>query len=320
MSLNRILCPTDLSETSILGLQQAVEIAKEHGAELVVMHVSNDFFRADKTSSYYTDTMGSFADEIGQLRRMVHDLQDVRCRTHHCLGNPPHEIVEFAKNEPCDLIVIGSHGRSGFKKMILGSVAEKVINSSETSVLVVKESLYEGTHAFRCKGTEPVVIPFDFSEACQAALEYSQKLGIDPKRLQVVNVAEPVEPYHEGGPSKQKRESEVITANRSRFYEECCPESLRNAEFRTLFDFDVAGRIDNHANEVGASIIIMPTNQKNFLTRFLLGSVANTVARTSPCPTLVVKRTHAEHEHESRGQESQGNEATDEELIDHPEG
>lgn len=290
MTINKILCPIDLSELSILGLRQAAEIAKEHQAELIVMHVSNDFFRADQTSHYYTLSMTTFLDEVQKLKRIVHDLQDLNCQAHHCLGNPPHEIVEYAKREACDLIVVGSHGRSGFKKMILGSVAEKVIATAETSVLVVRQPGNEGAgQAFRSRGIQPVVVPFDFSEACLAALRFTRKLGIDPARLHVINVAEPPEPYTEQSLSKQKRESEMISANRARFYEQSCPVEFRAAEFRTLFDLDIPGRIGNHANEIGATLIVMPTNQKSFLTRFFLGSVANTVARTSPCPTLIVK-------------------------------
>lgn len=293
MSIQRILCPIDLSDLSILGLKQAVEIAQEHDAELFVMHVSNDFFRADKSSEYYTGSMNTFLEELQKLKRVVTDLHDVKSRPHHCLGNPPHEIVEFADKENCDLIVLGSHGRSGFKKMILGSVAEKVIQTAATSVLVVKESQREGGHAFRCFGIQPVIIPFDFSDACVAAIEFAHKLGIESQRIHVVSVSEPPEPYSESGPTKQKQESAIITQNRSRFYEECCPRELKDVEFRTLFDLDIPGRIDNYANEVDASLIVMPTNQKNFLTRFLLGSVANTVVQTSPCPTLIVKSGQA---------------------------
>ena len=93
------------------------------------------------------------------------------------------------------------------------------------------------------------------------------------------------------GPKKQKRESEIIAANRRFFFEEWCPTGFRDVELVTLFSSDVPGQLGNYANEIDASLIIMPTNQKNFVTRFLLGSVASMVVRASPCPTLVVKNT-----------------------------
>ena len=291
MSISKVLCPIDLSDLSILGLKQAAEIAKEHQAELTVMHVSSNFFHADKDSEDYTRLLDTFLDEVQELKKVVDDLNDIQSRAYHCLGNPANEIVDYAKKQECDLVVFGSHGKSGLKKMILGSVADKVIRSAETNLLVVRESPEKASYSFRCYGTQPVIIPFDFSDACFAALEFADKLGIAAGRLHIVNVSEPPQPFSDGGESKQKLESEMISENRARFYTAPLAGKFKDAEFRTLFDFDVAGRIANYANEILASLIVMPTNQKNFLTRFFLGSVANTVTKVAPCPTLIVKQS-----------------------------
>lgn len=288
MNAKKILCPIDFSDLSILGLRQAAKIAKANDAELVVMHVSDDFFRADKSSGYYTESMSSFMEQIKQLRSVVRELHDIRSSTHHCLGSPAVEIVDYAKKESCDLIVVGSHGRSGLTKLVFGSVTDKVINTAETNVLIVKPSDEQNVNS-AASLDHPLVVPFDFSNAAKLTMEFARQWASQPSELYCVHVSEPAPAFDAEGFSRQKRESVIRGENRDKFYAELSTGDSGKVNFRTFFDYDIAKRIKQFAEDIQARLIVVPTNQKNFLERFFIGSVAKSIAQQAPCPTLILK-------------------------------
>ncbi|MBY0457130.1 MAG: universal stress protein [Gemmataceae bacterium] len=136
--VSRILYPTDFSSYSNLAYFHAVGMAEAYGAGLTVV---------------YVHTPGA-----GDPARMKEQLEQVRPAnpnipvTHVLLeGDPAAEITRYAADAGIDVIVIGTHGRTGVDRLVMGSVAEKVMRDARCSVLVVK--LPRGT-----AGTEPVVV------------------------------------------------------------------------------------------------------------------------------------------------------------------
>jgi len=143
-----ILLPTDFSEHSALAADYAISFAQEYKADISVLHVQERV--ADFTSMMGMDLPGhetiiAYYDDLYKTaQKRVKEICD-RAAEHNVTaherviaGNPRHEILAIAKSEPIALIVIGTHGRRGFSRVVHGSVAEAVARHAPCSVLSVK--------------------------------------------------------------------------------------------------------------------------------------------------------------------------------------
>ena len=125
--IRRILYPTDFSSYSNQAYFHAVALAENHGAELTVLYVYNE--RGGEQDRAY------WREQLEQIRPV-----DPAIAVRHVFlqGDPASEIVRFARESGTDLIVMGTHGRTGLERLLMGSVAEKVMRDATCSVLVVK--------------------------------------------------------------------------------------------------------------------------------------------------------------------------------------
>ena len=122
----KILVPTDGSEFAKKAQRHALFLAKVSGAEIVAVSVTENNF----VNGLPLD------DEIYQLNQVLNERSE---KITHVIreGSPARVILEVANEEQVDLIVMGSSGKSGFDRFIMGSVADKVVNSAKCAVLVV---------------------------------------------------------------------------------------------------------------------------------------------------------------------------------------
>jgi nucleotide-binding universal stress UspA family protein len=130
-----ILFATDFSETSELACQRAVELARQSGATLTIFHAY-----ADPTAlSEAWAVIDPRPDLERTLLHVASDVHDVEIHRVIYMGAPAELIVEYAQQHNSDLIVMGTHGRSGLSHLLLGSVAEKVIRCAPCPVMVVRQ-------------------------------------------------------------------------------------------------------------------------------------------------------------------------------------
>ena len=140
LRLATILHPTDFSPLSEHAFHLACSLARDHGGRLIVLHV------AVPPVVGYGGAMtpppeGDWKALDEQLRRI--QANDANIPVEHILreGDPAAEILRVAEEHKCDLIVMGSHGRTGVARLLMGSVAEHVVRKAECPVLVVKTPL-----------------------------------------------------------------------------------------------------------------------------------------------------------------------------------
>ena len=126
ISVRKILYPTDFSPYSNQAYFHAVALAENHGASLTILYVCAPDTPADR---------GYWQEQLEQIRPVNENIL-----THHVLleGDPATEIVHYARDTHADLIVMGTHGRTGVERLLMGSVAERVMREAACSVLVVK--------------------------------------------------------------------------------------------------------------------------------------------------------------------------------------
>lgn len=143
----RILCPTDFSPPSVAAFELACSLARDHQAEVSVLHVA-------RPPVTYDDVVESrkpgFRDG---LRAQLHGMRpaDPAVAVAYLLmdGDPAEVILDWARGQECDLIVMGTHGRSGIGRLVLGSVAEAVLRKALCPVLTAKEHTAELAPATR---------------------------------------------------------------------------------------------------------------------------------------------------------------------------
>lgn len=131
--VQRILYPTDFSTHSNQAYFHAIALAESHGASLTILFVytpggSEDASEGPMDRRYWQR-------QLEQIRPVNPDIP-----VNHVLveGDPATEIVKYARDAGIDLVVMGTHGRSGVERLLMGSVAEKVMRDAACSVLVVK--------------------------------------------------------------------------------------------------------------------------------------------------------------------------------------
>ncbi|MFC7202333.1 universal stress protein [Haloferax namakaokahaiae] len=139
---DRIIVPIDGSDGSERVATHAAALAAVHGAELHGIYVVNagSFAGLPMESSWegLDDLLRADAEAAVELVERAAEAHDVPVETHVLEGTPSREIVKFAERGDCDLIVMGTHGRGGIDRLLLGSVAEKVVRASKVPVLTVR--------------------------------------------------------------------------------------------------------------------------------------------------------------------------------------
>lgn len=137
--IHTILHPTDFSEYSAGAFQVAHALARDYQAKLIVLHVSLPPVLVYAESIPINPPTEMLYDSLREkLRTMIPENATVPTET--CLkeGDPATEILGVAKEKHCDLIVMGTHGRTGLTRLLMGSVTEDVLRKASCPVLTVK--------------------------------------------------------------------------------------------------------------------------------------------------------------------------------------
>jgi nucleotide-binding universal stress UspA family protein len=137
LAIKTILHPTDFSPSSEQALRLAVSLARDYGAKLMVLHVAETPEPNMGEGMYFNPV-----EHLEEMRKLLKDvvLHDLNVRVERELveGDPALEIVRKAKEMECDAIVMGTHGRTGLGRMLMGSVAENVLRTAPCMVITIK--------------------------------------------------------------------------------------------------------------------------------------------------------------------------------------
>jgi nucleotide-binding universal stress UspA family protein len=298
IGINRILCPVDFSDASRLALDHAAALARWYEARLIALHVmplvptTLSFPPAISAATLEPLPPELFRDE---LRRFVGAVAEVvPAETAVMPGDAAGTILEQARTAEADLLVLGTHGRSGFERLVLGSVAEKVLRRAPCPVLTVPPAAAHATTTPR-PPYRRILCPVDFSTSSDQALRYAVSLAEEAKaRLTVLHVLE-------WFPEQEVREHRHFNVPEyRRFLEEDARRRLAEsvpAEARPWCEpvervacgkaYQEVLRI---AGEEASDLIVLGVQGRGAVDRLLFGSTANHVVRQASCPVLTVRR------------------------------
>lgn len=144
MSTKRILYPTDFSHASDDGLEYAASLARDMGATLLIVHVEEPPVAYAAGEMYYGIPNPDRRELESMLSAVKPKTADVNCEYRLLQGDPAHEIVTLADEGETDMIVMGTHGRTGLSRLLMGSVAEAIVRRANCPVLTFKPEQISG--------------------------------------------------------------------------------------------------------------------------------------------------------------------------------
>jgi len=152
--IRTILLPTDFSEASAAAFQLACSLARDHGSRVLAVHVVPLPVTPYEMGGWIAIEPKGYRDDLmTKLRSLRPAARGVSVEYRLADGDPPAEIVRLAQETPCDLIVMGTQGRTGLARLVLGSVAEEVLRKAPCPVVTVK-SLPPGAGPVRTASPE----------------------------------------------------------------------------------------------------------------------------------------------------------------------
>ncbi len=288
-----ILVPTDFAGAARQALQLAVRLAPP-GCTVHVMHVitptESDPYspvRLRPEVQARQRLPEEVTDEL--LQQLVQDVaadQVVIARAWRRASDVIGAILDYADTVEAELIVLGTHGRRGLQRFLLGSVAEAIVRRASVPVLTIRE------HARVPEAIRHILVPTDFSDDARMALREAARWAAHFRaRLTLLHVLAPavipvsvteMATVYEVMPDLQERLQEELT----RWIEAKVPEVV-SSDIR-IEEGPVDLTILERARQDQADLIVMATHGRSGVARWLLGSVTERVLRQAPCPVLTL--------------------------------
>jgi nucleotide-binding universal stress UspA family protein len=297
--MDEILCPVDFSEFSKRAVDHALVLARWYDSAVTLLHVQPIVVPlplAPEIPPTLILTPEYRAQLTESLQKLAGDAQGVRMRYELREGTAAREICEAATEIGADLLVIGTHGASGFEHLLLGSVTERVLRKADCPVLTVPRAAPGALH-------EPpffkrILCATDFSDCSRRALEYALSLAQEADGcLTVAHVFE-----LEGSLPENWREKLTPPSVRRALIDlehERIEQLARAvpADANTYCTVDtVMGRgtpykeILRLAAEKRVDLIVMGLHGRNAADVLFFGSTTNQVVRQASCPVLTIRR------------------------------
>jgi nucleotide-binding universal stress UspA family protein len=292
MQINQILVPTDFSENAELAVNYAIALAKQCSAKLHLLHTP-------VVPTYLLMDL-SYSPGPEAVTRILNDAQEALDRQAQMITaagvehftaireGTVHEVIrDYAKEHDVDLVVVGTHGRTGVSKLMYGSITERVIKTVHTPIIIIPP---EGGRI-----PSSIVIAYDFSAPAKHAAEVARAIhGVSHGSLHLVHSYLDVwgEYTDRGavvGEAAEKRR-EALHLGLEGMLKDDAKElfSIDAQAIQThLVTGDPAAGILKVADEVGATLICAGTTGKSGIERLLIGSVARRLLHDSEIPLLL---------------------------------
>ncbi len=307
----RILVPLDGSALAERILPEVAELAKLHGAEILLLRVAlaHKFPGADATEAQ----VHAVEEAERHLAEVERQLAARGLTVSHAVryGDAPEEILDHARAQRVDLIAMSTHGRTGILRLVLGSVAEAVLRASPMPVLLLRaEASALSPAGAAARGVTAavrasladlhaptfrhVLCPVDFSSHSDRAMEYAgelaQRFKADLTVLHVVYDPLDITCSHVPHPPLEQLREEMIREAEQLLQRRVHRRLRLLPRVKTMV---VAGppyrQIIRYAQEHHVDLIVMGTQGLTGLDRLIMGSTAERVVRMAPCPVVSIR-------------------------------
>jgi len=302
MTLDNILIPTDFSACADHALSHALQVADKFGAHLHILHVVNEL---DPDWYGITDAQERAVKLRDQIKTEAHDRlkelvpegdgHDVETTVSLQLSfDVADSIHEYVNEREIDMVVMGTHGRKGLDRLMLGNVANKLIRHAPCPVMTVREEV-PWTSEDEGVTYDDILAPIDFSDHSQEALQVSKLFANQYQaRLHLLFVAEKrtVPTFSDTGlPGIGVVEMDPEIVKNAEAALQQLDENSGGPEVKSAYhvrEGDVSQDVIDFSETHGVDLIIMATRGLTGVNRFLLGSNTERIVRVAPCPVLTI--------------------------------
>ena len=295
LDIRNILIPIDFSKHAIRALDLGVYLAQLYQAEVHLLHSLTGIedgpwgaLQNSPEAKVLHQSSRKMIDDLLTYTIANHTREGVVISPVITGGRAATQIVEHAQKNPIDLIVLGSHGHGGIRRFLLGSKAEEIAHTASCSVLVVHDNEKEKI------GVDKILVPIDFSEESEQAIEWAKSLVKGRKASLILMHVVEGNPATEMIEIPQTIKTDVFSVleKRSREALEDAAEKIRaeGIDVETIIEHgSVARSILDYPKHNPVDLIVMSARGKGEAGHFLMGSISTKVMRNAACPTLVVK-------------------------------
>jgi nucleotide-binding universal stress UspA family protein len=297
----KILVPLDGSKLAEESLDYAIWLAQKSNAELIITHV----YRGKL--SYQSHYLKRMAKDISyRSHKLLNNQSELHVGIEVLVGDPATEILKYVDDNQIDLIVMSTHGHSGIRHWLLGSVADRVVHHSNRPVRLFKP--FDNKSAEVTEYDKTIVVLLDGSELAEQILPYAAyHASLNEGELVLLSVCEPPEiipaaTYHlipEQYPPRRPVQWEKYVSEETERREKACRiyleqnlETHHKNKFKVRYEYrlgDAAEEIARYLETNPASLVAMTTRGRSGLARWVFGSVAEKVLSTSKSPLLIMR-------------------------------
>jgi nucleotide-binding universal stress UspA family protein len=292
MQVKSILCPIDFSEFSIRAYHYAVSLAERYEAKLVTLHIVELWkYPFADFAAYETDfaKVSAALDEGGEARLQEfvgnHSPEGFHPLVAVNQGNASDLILSFAQEQNIELIVMGTHGRRGFDRLVLGSTTDRVMRRAPCPVLSISKTPQESIAAdpgrHHVHRLNRVLYCTDFSEHSERALSYAISATAEyDAELTLLHVIEHV---------PRSANPEELLATCEQRLSKLIPETRKTLKVKEVVRKGKPyEEIVRYAQETQVDLITMAARGADALDRAVFGSTTYRVIQLGPCPVLAV--------------------------------
>jgi nucleotide-binding universal stress UspA family protein len=293
LKIKLILCPIDFSEFSVSAYQHALSVAEHYRAKLVAQHIvelwrhpAADFVASAGLYEEYSQALRESGKE--QLQEFVkkHTNDEIQPELVVQTGVAADSILSFAQLQKADVIVMGTHGRRGFDRLMLGSVTDRVMRTAPCPVLVASKppqgSVAVGKERGHLHHLSRILFCADFSENSEGALKYAISATAEyDAELTLLHVVE-------GVPSQAETE-EAMAAAAERLDKLIPLEGRKTLKIKTAVRIGKPyAQIIQLALETQIDLVTMGVRGRGALDVAVFGSTTYRVMQLGSCPVLAV--------------------------------
>jgi nucleotide-binding universal stress UspA family protein len=297
VEIRRILCAIDFSDISRHALEHAVAVAKWYDAEITALHATYPrfvpqppiFFAEPPHSVLAAEDSRELAET--QLRRWLDEVAGAGVKTRAVIeeGHAAPAILRLAADLQADLIVVGTHGVTGFDRLVLGSVAERVLRKASCPVMTVPPAVAGTPHLPYAR----VMCPVDFSESSLVALQFGFSIAQEANaHLTILHVLGwpagetlgfddlDTPEFRQRVEAEARRRLDALVTDEQRVWCEPATQVACGKPYEQILKSAAIDRAD---------LIVMGVRGRNPVDLTVFGSTTNQVIRRAACPVLTLR-------------------------------
>lgn len=298
--MSTIVVGVDFSPESEVAVAHAVQLARRLGTSVTLALATDAIESAENLSpglmaayvKYGADLKAKLAEDLIKLGALCEQAAGQGVAINHVIldGQPEDQLPIYSRQVGAAMVAVGTHGRTGFRRLAMGSIAERVVRYEERPVLVARGPAPQG-------GYRHIVIGLDFSPPSRRAVQEARKYLAPGGKLDLLHCWQlPMWSYAASAPllgeNVAQFQSELlgnVQEAGQRWMDELGPIDGHVA-FHSLERSPAAG-LDAWAHEHHADLIVVGSHGYRGLQRWLIGSVAEATVRHAPCSVVVVHST-----------------------------